>query len=92
MKKRNHNWPGLAGLVGYAANANYLEVIDELSLNEKTYPKKYPKLGREQWLGLDSIYNLTNSGQTMQLKVFMEMFNGSTATSIYKQFSIEDQV
>ena len=48
--------------------------------------------GKEHWLGLDTLYNLTNSDILMELSVTMESFNGSRATAIYDEFSLEDQV
>ena len=49
--------------------------------------------GEEQWLGLDAIYKLTNRYNIkMQLKIFFERFSGETASVLYDDFSLEDQV
>ena len=55
-------------------------------------------LGKEQWVGLDNIYALTNRpGIPMQLRVsmenmFMEDFGPGTATAYYDTFFLEDTV
>ena len=50
-------------------------------------------LGKEQWIGLDNIYALTNRlSQPMQLRVHMEKFTGETAQVTYDNFYLEDQV
>ena len=50
-------------------------------------------LGKEQWIGLDNIYALTNRpSQPMQLRVHMEKFTGETAEVTYDNFYLEDRV
>ena len=49
--------------------------------------------GEEHWLGLDAIYKLTNRNNIkMQLKIILKRFSGETASVIYDDFSLEDQV
>ena len=49
--------------------------------------------GAEHWLGLDSIYKLTNRNNIkIQLKIILERFSGETASVLYDDFSLEDQV
>ena len=60
---------------------------------EKFEETFYLFAGEEVWLGLDSIYKLTNRNNIkMQLKIILERFSGETATVLYDDFSLEDQV
>ena len=60
---------------------------------EKFEETFYLFAGEEVWLGLDSIYKLTNRNNIkIQLKIILERFSGETATVLYDDFSLEDQV
>ena len=49
--------------------------------------------GKEQWLGLDHIYKLTNRKKNQSvLKIILERFSGETETLLYRNFRLEDQV
>ena len=50
--------------------------------------------GKEHWIGLDSIYKLTNRRNvTMQLMIILEQYYlGLNATVMYDDFSLEDEV
>ena len=49
--------------------------------------------GKEQWIGLDNIYALTNQhGVNMQLRITMEKFSKDEATAYYDNFFLEDRV
>ena len=54
--------------------------------------KNHSKLGREHWLGLKAINELTNSGVPMQLKIEMESFYGPKSFIMYDNFVVGDQV
>ena len=50
-------------------------------------------LGKEQWLGLDNIYDLTNQpGKKFKLRVEMEKFSREKAVAYYDDFYLEDRV
>ena len=49
--------------------------------------------GKEQWIGLNNIYALTNQdGIDMQLRISMEKFSKEKATAFYDNFFLEDRV
>ena len=53
----------------------------------------YHSTGKEHWLGLDNIFQLTNRQDVkMQLKIDMERFSGEKATVKYDNFYLETQV
>ena len=50
------------------------------------------KPGKEHWLGLKAINKITASGTSMQLKIEMEKFDGTSSYAQYDDFLIKDQV
>ena len=50
-------------------------------------------VGKEQWLGLDNIYAITNQKvKDMQLRIHMENFHRVEATAFYDNFYLKDRV
>ena len=50
-------------------------------------------IGKEQWLGLDNIYAITNQkGKDMQLRIHMENFHRVERTAFYDHFYLKDRV
>ena len=50
-------------------------------------------LGKEHWIGLNTIHKLTNqAGRQMQLKITLEKFTGETAIVYYDTFIVGDKV
>ena len=50
-------------------------------------------LGKEHWIGLNTIHKLTNqAGRQMQLKITLEKFTGETAIVYYDTFILGDKV
>ena len=50
-------------------------------------------LGKEHWIGLDTIHKLTNqAGRSMQLKITLEKFTGEKAIVHYDTFILGDKV
>ena len=50
-------------------------------------------LGKEHWIGLNTIHKLTNqAGRSMQLKITLEKFTGEKAIVYYETFILGDKV
>ncbi|XP_078487537.1 ryncolin-1-like [Ciona intestinalis] len=58
--------------------------------NWTDYVTGFGKITSEYWIGLDTIYNLTNSG-TYELRVDMEDFQGNTTYAKYSNFRLSDR-
>ncbi|XP_078487523.1 microfibril-associated glycoprotein 4 isoform X1 [Ciona intestinalis] len=58
--------------------------------NWNDYVTGFGKITSEYWIGLDTIYNLTNSGN-YELRVDMEDFQGNTAYAKYSNFRLSDR-
>ena len=71
---------------GFGTPGNLHRVLSFLNQNSNSKP------GKEHWLGLKAINKITASGTSMQLKIEMEKFDGTSSYAQYDDFLIKDQV